>query len=114
MTACIPILCLTTCCMTHAVTLARQWTTAIDKRLVNGVVLLDLRKDFDLVNHTVLLEKFAVYGCTQQSMRWFSLHLFTVHERQAHVHKNKSNVDMYADDSTISSAARMYRKSNRC
>ena len=49
---------------------------AIDKGLVNGVVLLDLRKAFDLVNHTVLLEKMAnIYGCSQQSMQWFTSYL---------------------------------------
>ena len=35
-----------------------QWASAIDKGLVNGVVLLDLRKAFDLVNHTILCELF--------------------------------------------------------
>lgn len=37
---------------------------AIDKGLVNGVVLLNLRKEFDQVNYTVLLEKLTIYGCS--------------------------------------------------
>ena len=49
--------------------------SAIDKGLVNGVVLLDLRKAFDLVNHTIVLDKLAIYGCSQRSMRRFSSYL---------------------------------------
>ena len=52
-----------------------KWATAIEKGLVNNVVLLDLRKGFDLVKHTILLERLAIYGCSQQSMRGFSSYL---------------------------------------
>ena len=55
--------------------MVHKWASAIDKGLVNGVVLLDLRKAFDLMKHTILLDKSAIYGCSQQPMRWFSSYL---------------------------------------
>ena len=36
---------------------------------------MDLHKAFDLVNHAVLLEKMAIYGCSQQSMQWITSYL---------------------------------------
>ena len=63
-------------CETALNYMVHKWALAIDKGLVNGVVLLDLRKAFDLVNHTVLLDKMAIiYGCSQQSMQWFTSYL---------------------------------------
>ena len=55
--------------------MVHKWASTIDKGLVNGVVLLDRRKAFDFVNHTILLDKLAMCGCSQQSMRWFSSYL---------------------------------------
>ena len=62
-------------CETALNHMVHEWAMAIDKGLVKGVVLLDLRKAFDLVNHAVLLMKLAMCGCSQQSMRWFSSYL---------------------------------------
>ena len=62
-------------CETALNYMVHKWALTIDKGLVNGVVLLDLRKAFDLVNHAVLLEKMAIYGCSQQLMQWFTSYL---------------------------------------
>ena len=55
--------------------MVHKWASAIDKGLVNSVVLLDQRTAFDIVIRTILLDKLALYGCSQQSMRWFSAYL---------------------------------------
>ena len=40
-------------CETASNHMVYKWASAIDKGLVNGVVLLDQRQVFDLVNHTI-------------------------------------------------------------
>ena len=103
-------------------------------------MLLELRKAFDLVNHTILLDKLAIYGCSHQSMLWFSSYLsehkkfvlfkgkqsdqseiitgvplgsilgpllFSVFMNDMPMStRTISNVDMYADDSTISACGK--------
>ena len=127
-------------CETALNHMVHKWALAIDKGLVNGVVLLDLHKAFDLVNHTILLVKLAIYGCSQQPMRCFSSYM--LERKQFVLFKGKqseqseittgvtqgsilgplffiafmndmsmstrtiSNVDMCADDSTISACGK--------
>jgi len=40
-----------------------------------GVVLLDLRKAFDLINHKCLLQKLSIYKCDEKAMKWFESNL---------------------------------------
>ncbi len=56
------------CCALHSceTTLTKiidKWTSNMEKGLLNGVVLLDLRKAFDLVDNDVLLHKLSLYQC---------------------------------------------------
>ena len=44
-------------------------------RDINGVVFLDLKKAFDLVDHRVLLEKLSVYRCDVTPLQWFKSYL---------------------------------------
>ena len=41
----------------------------MDNRDINGVVFLDLKKAFYLVDHRVLLEKISIYRCDVTSLQ---------------------------------------------
>ena len=43
--------------------------------LLNGIILLDLGKAFDLVDTDVLLEKLIIYQCSDSSLAWVRSYL---------------------------------------
>ncbi len=43
----------------------------IEKKEVTGMVFLDLKKAFDMVDHNILLSKLRKYGVTDHSNNWF-------------------------------------------
>ena len=53
-----------------------MWTKNMDEKKLNGVVFLDLRKAFDLVNLDVLMAKLKIYKCDKQTQEWFKSYLF--------------------------------------
>ena len=38
-------------------------------------MLVDLKKAFDLVNHSILLSKLQIYGCSSSTVQWFTSYL---------------------------------------
>ena len=52
-----------------------NWHLNIDNGLLNGALFLDLKKDFDTVNHAILLRKLQIYGVDLHSLRWFKSYL---------------------------------------
>ena len=49
--------------------------TAMNKSEVFGVVFLDLKKAFDLVDHDILLKKLAIYLKNSSSLPFFKSYL---------------------------------------
>ena len=47
----------------------------MDKGHFTGVVMIDLRKAFDVVDHKLLLKKRQVYGLNTNSLKWFQSYL---------------------------------------
>ena len=45
------------------------------KDLMTGVILIDLQKTFDAIDHDALLEKFRDIGFSNHAIGWFKSHL---------------------------------------
>ena len=62
-------------CQTALVKPIDQWMSCIGKGDFVGTLFLDLRKAFDVVDHTILIEKLAAYKFSNSSLRWFKFYL---------------------------------------
>ena len=60
---------------TALVKLIDQWMSCIGKGDFVGTIFLDLRKAFDVVDHTILIEKLAAYKFDNLSLQWFKSYL---------------------------------------
>ena len=48
----------------------------LDSGLLTGMILIDLQKAFDTINHDILLKNMASLGFSNHSIKWFQLYLF--------------------------------------
>ena len=62
-------------CQTVLTKLTDYFIENMDRGNLSGMVLIDLRKAFDLVDHDLLLAKVSMYGCTTMSHMWFTSYL---------------------------------------
>ena len=46
-----------------------------DKGIFTGMILIDLQKSFDTINHEILLCKLHTIGFSEKTVAWFKLHL---------------------------------------
>ena len=62
-------------CQTVLTKLSNYFYENMDKGKLCGLVLIDLRKAFDLVDHDLLLHKVEIYGCEEITRTWFKYYL---------------------------------------
>ena len=62
-------------CNTALARLTNSWLIAMNKSEVSGVVFLDLKKAFDLVDHDILLKKLAIYLKNSSSLPFYKSYL---------------------------------------
>ena len=55
--------------------LSNIYLDAIDKKTVTAVILLDLSKAFDSLNHPLFLRKLYSFGISKHALEWFKSYL---------------------------------------
>ena len=62
-------------CETALIHMVEKWLKALDKGELVGVIFVDFRKAFDLVDHSILLKKLEIYKFSQVTLNWFKSYL---------------------------------------
>ena len=67
-------------CQTALIKLIDKWMECIDKGDIVGILFLDFRKAFDLVDHKILMDKLSLYHFSHSALRWFDSYLDGRHQ----------------------------------
>ena len=62
-------------CNTALISLLDKWLKSIEEGELVGAIFFDLRKAFDVVDHSILLEKLKVYQFSPHSLSWIKSYL---------------------------------------
>ena len=62
-------------CQTALVKLIDQWMNCIDHGDLVGTMFIDFRKAFDMVDHSLLINKLSSYKLSTASLNWFTSYL---------------------------------------
>ena len=52
-----------------------RWVDEVDQGDMVGVMMVDLSAAFDMVDHTILLDKLRIYGLTEAALQWMTSYL---------------------------------------
>ena len=77
-------------CETALVNMIDLWMNAIDSGKMVGVVQVDFKKAFDLVDHQILIDKLEIYGIKGEALSWFKTYL-TNRKQQVAINNCKSD-----------------------
>jgi hypothetical protein len=58
-----------------------DWLREMDDKKIVGAVLLDFSAAFDIIEHSLLLEKHTCYGFTPPAILWIKSSLFNITQR---------------------------------
>ncbi len=72
--------------------MASQWAVNMNEGNLTGLVLLDICKAFDMVDHDILLQNLSLYRLSDTSLQWFRIHLT---DRQQIVRFNDRGKDCF-------------------
>jgi hypothetical protein len=62
-------------CQTALVNILGKWIVQMNNENVNVVILLDLRKAFDLVDHDIMAKKLEIYGFNKKALARFNSYM---------------------------------------
>lgn len=62
-------------CETALLSMVESWLDALDNGKLIGVLFIDFKKAFDLVDHEILLSKLQLYGLSKETCSWFKTYL---------------------------------------
>ena len=69
-----------------------KWMSAIDNGELVGLVMIDLKKAFDCVDHSILLKKLALYGFDTAVVKWFENYLCSERKQYTCINGMSSDV----------------------
>ena len=67
-----------------------SWIEAFEKDEISAVVLIDMSAAFDVVDHTILIDKLRIYGFQESAILWLQSYLFDRYQ-QVYVDGKLSN-----------------------
>ena len=62
-------------CQTALTLITEEWLKAMNNGELTGVLMVDC-KAFDLVDHSLFLQKVEIYRCITNALNWFISYLF--------------------------------------